>query len=86
MLPRKLRMKQLCSRRRRETYNKREGFTASATAAVAVILCLADKSHVLQGSRLVVTNARNVNQERGTKQSLRSEKQSSKQLSYLNMD
>ena len=32
---------------------------------------------VVQGSQLVVTHARNVNQERGTKQSLQSPKQSS---------
>jgi len=36
----------------------------------------------LQDARLVVTNARNVNQERGTKQSLKSEKQSSKAFEF----
>lgn len=39
---------------------------------------------VVQASQLIVTNARNINQERGTKQSLQSPKQSSK-VCWLSM-
>lgn len=70
-----------CFRLQSSTLASCQSLTASVSHD-AVAYGLPDECYVgqglVQGSKLVVTHARNVNQERGTKQSLRSEKQSSK--------